>query len=124
MLARKLGAELIVAHVSEPFVPFVGDSLVFDIEAVNQEIHAHARRELERFCAGHFEPDVKVELLSAVGTPHVEIVKLANERGVDLIVMAPHGRGFISHAFLGSTTERVLRRAPCPVLVVRDRHSG
>lgn len=55
-----------------------------------------------------------------LGIPHVEIAHLADECGADVIVMATHGRGFISHALLGSTTERVLRQAPCPVLVVRD----
>jgi nucleotide-binding universal stress UspA family protein len=50
----------------------------------------------------------------------LEIVRLAKERGADLIVMATHGHGFFTHAFLGSTTDRVLRRASCPVLVVRD----
>ena len=44
---------------------------------------------------------------------------IAEERGVDLIVIATHGRGFISHALFGSTTERVVRRALCPVLTVR-----
>ena len=63
---------------------------------------------------------VDVEPVVAMGTPHVEIVRIAEERDVDLIVMATHGRGFISHAILGSTAERVLRRAPCPLLVIRD----
>ena len=54
------------------------------------------------------------------GTPHTEIVGLAEELRVDLIVMATHGRGFISQAILGSTTDRVLRHAPCPVLIVRE----
>ena len=58
------------------------------------------------------------------GSPHIEIVRLAEERGADLIVMATHGRGFISHAILGSTTERVVRRAPCPVLVIRRPESA
>jgi nucleotide-binding universal stress UspA family protein len=53
-----------------------------------------------------------------LGVPHLEIVRAAEERHADLVVMATHGRGFFSHAFLGSTTERVIRRAPCPVLVV------
>ena len=61
-----------------------------------------------------------VEVTVADGIAHLEIVRIAEERQVDMIVMATHGRGFISHALMGSTTERVLRRAPCPVLVVRD----
>jgi nucleotide-binding universal stress UspA family protein len=48
-------------------------------------------------------------------------VKFAEDNAIDLIVMATHGRGFFSHAILGSTTERVVRRATCPVLTVRDQ---
>ena len=44
---------------------------------------------------------------------------MVQEREMDLVV-ATHGRGFISHAILGSTAERVLRRAPCPVLIARE----
>ena len=51
-------------------------------------------------------------------------LKSGRELEADLIVMTTHGRGFFSHAILGSTTERVVRRAPCPVLVVREEHEG
>lgn len=61
-----------------------------------------------------------VETAITTGTPHVKIVQFAEDNEIDLIVMATHGRGFFSHALLGSTTERVVRRAPCPVLTVRD----
>jgi len=53
------------------------------------------------------------------GTPHREIVRFAEEQQADLVVMATHGRGFIVHALMGSTTERVIRHAPCPVMAVR-----
>ena len=55
---------------------------------------------------------------SIEGTPHTEIVKRAQEIGADLIVMGSHGHGGLAHAVLGSVTERVLHRTPCPVLVV------
>lgn len=56
-----------------------------------------------------------------VGVPPEEIADLAQEQGVDLIVMTTHGRKGLSHVLLGSVTERVIRTAPCPVLVVRPR---
>lgn len=54
-----------------------------------------------------------------VGVPHEEIARLAQAEGVDLIVMTTHGRKGLSHLLLGSVTEKVIRTAPCPVLVVR-----
>jgi len=60
------------------------------------------------------------ESIVASGIPHIEIVRYAEDNAIDLIIMATHGRGFFSHAIMGSTTERVIRRAPCPVLSVRD----
>lgn len=55
---------------------------------------------------------------SMEGSPHTEIVKRAHEIGADIIVMGTHGHGGLAHAVLGSVTERVLHRSPCPVLVV------
>ena len=54
------------------------------------------------------------------GKPFQEIVRVAKDRGVDLIILATHGYTGLKHIQLGSTTERVVRHAPCPVLVVRE----
>jgi nucleotide-binding universal stress UspA family protein len=56
-----------------------------------------------------------------VGDPAAEIVALADTLGVDLIVMATHGRTGLPHLLLGSVAEKVVRHAPCPVLLVRQR---
>jgi nucleotide-binding universal stress UspA family protein len=56
----------------------------------------------------------------AVGHPADTIVRLARERNADLIVMATHGRTGLGHAVLGSVAEKVIRRAPCPVLTVKQ----
>jgi len=53
------------------------------------------------------------------GRPPLEIVRRAEELGVDLIVIATHGRKGISHLVFGSTAEKVVRMAPCPVLTVK-----
>lgn len=53
------------------------------------------------------------------GKPFVEIVKLAKEQDVDLIIIGTHGRGAIGHMLLGSVSEKIVRKAPCPVLTVR-----
>ena len=56
---------------------------------------------------------------SGIGGPYVEIVRYAQERDIDLIVMGTHGRGFVAHMLMGSVAEKVVRKAPCPVLTVR-----
>jgi len=65
---------------------------------------------------------VEAGAMVQVGDPAKEVLKAAKKLKARLIVMTTHGRGFFSHAIMGSTTERVVRRAPCPVLVVRDEH--
>jgi nucleotide-binding universal stress UspA family protein len=59
------------------------------------------------------------EVTTAAGQPAEAIVRTAEERGADLIVMGTHGRTGLSHALLGSVAEKVVRLAPCPVLTVR-----
>jgi nucleotide-binding universal stress UspA family protein len=53
------------------------------------------------------------------GSPFYEIIRYAKERDIDLIVMGTHGRSGLVHVLLGSVTEKVVRKAPCPVLTVR-----
>ena len=53
------------------------------------------------------------------GKPSAEIIRHAAENEVDMIVLGMHGKGMLDQALFGSTTERVVRRAPCPVLTVR-----
>jgi nucleotide-binding universal stress UspA family protein len=54
-----------------------------------------------------------------VGIPHEAIAELARKEGADLIVMTTHGRKGLTHLLLGSVTEKLIRTAPCPILVVR-----
>jgi universal stress protein A len=53
------------------------------------------------------------------GRPYVEIVRIAEERKIDLIVLGVFGRGALDRLVFGSTAEHVIRRAPCPVLTTR-----
>lgn len=59
-------------------------------------------------------------LTIVAGTPFVEIVKLARSEKADLLIIGTHGRGAVAHALLGSVAEKVIRKAPCPVLTVRE----
>jgi nucleotide-binding universal stress UspA family protein len=60
-----------------------------------------------------------VQTVSVQGSAAPEIVRFAKERDIDLIVVGTHGRGGLAHVLLGSVAEKVVRKAPCPVLTVR-----
>ena len=85
--------------------------------------HQNAARELlGRILTEHEEKELRAEYVlraSGLGGPYVEIVRYAKERTIDLIVMGTHGRGFVAHMLMGSVAEKVVRKAPCPVLTVR-----
>jgi len=119
-LAERLGAEIVLAHVEDDrFPPLVVEYMAVGLDDIRQRQVEHSTKQLAEFGARHF-PGRAVRHEVVLGVPHTEITRLAGELGIDLIVMATHGRGFISHAIMGSTTERVLRQTPCPVLVVRS----
>jgi universal stress protein A len=63
------------------------------------------------------------DVVLAVGHPADAVVRVAQERGVDLIVMGTHGRTGLQHVLLGSVAEKVVRLAPCPVLTVRYKRA-
>jgi nucleotide-binding universal stress UspA family protein len=60
-----------------------------------------------------------IETRRRVGKPFIEIIRMAEEEEIDLIVMGTHGRTGLPHMLIGSTAEKVVRMAPCPVLTVR-----
>jgi nucleotide-binding universal stress UspA family protein len=64
-----------------------------------------------------------IETLVLWGNPAIDICRIAEERHADLIVTSTHGRTGLAHLFMGSVAERVVRHAPCSVLVVRAQHA-
>lgn len=68
--------------------------------------------------------DVEVTTALLEGVPFKELIRHAADNGVDLIVMSTHGHTGLKHVLLGSTAERVVREAPCPVMTVRPAGSG
>ncbi len=71
----------------------------------------------QRYLTG-LTPEALTEV--AVGRPYAEICRYAEDHQVDLIVITTHGHSGFTQALLGSTAEKVVRKAPCPVLTVRD----
>jgi universal stress protein A len=65
--------------------------------------------------------DIEHEALLRLGHPAEEVIKAEHEFGIDLVVMATHGRTGVSHLVLGSVAERVVRESVCPVLTIRAK---
>ncbi len=64
--------------------------------------------------------DMRIEPIVVQGVPFSEIISIAKEKEISVIVMGTHGRTGIAHIMLGSVSEKVVRKAPCPVLTVRQ----
>jgi nucleotide-binding universal stress UspA family protein len=85
-----------------------------------EEMIELGRTRMTRFCAEQLSGLKRPAITQvAYGRPFAEIVVYAREHDIDLIVMGTHGRGAIAHVLLGSTTEKVVRKARCAVLTVR-----
>jgi nucleotide-binding universal stress UspA family protein len=89
------------------------------LTAYFSEMEASAQRGMETYQKRVADAGVQVETLVLVGVPFRQIIETAADADVDLIVMGTHGRTGVQHWMLGSVAERVVRMAPCPVLVAR-----
>ena len=118
--AREYKAELVLLHVVENLtVGYASDLFPVPMAEVFQEISGYAKAELAKLAEEARQKGVAVSELVAQGKPSAEIMRHAAENDVDMIVLGAHGKGMLDQALFGSTTERVVRRAPCPVLTVR-----
>jgi len=118
-LARAFDSTVHLLHVvQDPHVqPWAAEAFGVSLAGVLERWEQDAMAQLERLAAEG--PGLRVERVTRVGHPYVEIVTYAAESRVGLIVMGTHGRGPVAHMLLGSVAERVVRKAPCPVLTVR-----
>jgi len=120
-LAEHFGSALLVLHVMDE--PAALDPMFrgeVPIELLRGRMEAYCREEMDRFIASHLEGLPCVETRIVSGVPYREIIKAAREAGAGLIVIGTHGRTGVEHVIFGSTAEKVVRMAPCPVLSVRQ----
>jgi nucleotide-binding universal stress UspA family protein len=118
--ARWSNARVTALHVSTPLhagqpelVPMVGDNQGNDTEPARRWMQAQFREASE--------DGISVDFVVRTGAPAREILACASQLPADLVVMGTHGTSGFEHLLLGSVTEKVLRRAPCPVLTVPPR---
>ena len=119
--AEKFGAELYLLHVVQDLALFIPDAITVTPPIVPpvEELTASVRAALDRVIQENQLQRLPVFAEVREGTPFYEIIQFAKEKDIDLIVMGTHGRGWLAHVLLGSVTEKVVRKAPCPVLTVR-----
>lgn len=114
-LARESGAMLLIVHVEEAPIAYGGGEMYYGLPNPD---HAAIREMLQAVTPT--SPGVSYEHRLIVGDPAAEIVRLAGQEGVDLIVMGTHGRTGLKRMLMGSVAEAVVRRASCPVLTFKE----
>ena len=133
-MAQRYGARLLVLHVLEPVHPnthvllssSMGETEWVHLQSDYEDsLSDHLGQEMGRFCeslqTSKETANIRDEdLLVGKGSPAEEIIKMANERKVDIIVMGTRGYGIVKDALMGGTARRVVRRSDIPVLVVRS----
>lgn len=118
--ARQFDAKITLLHVS-PQTCYPAELAGFPTVIPPNEPGAKAiRARLEAHAARFVPPELRDRTLLRVGPAFDEICRVARAGKTDLIIIATHGHTGLKHALLGSTAERVVRHAPCPVLVVRE----
>lgn len=120
-LLKSFGAELHLTHVVTPDYPF---SSLSDLPVIVPELEIGRRiRQRLKNVVKKYSVELRPQNIHALhGRPFEQICQLARNIKIDLIITSTRGQTGLKHLLLGSTAERIVRYAPCPVLVVRLRH--
>jgi universal stress protein A len=119
--AEQFGCKIVLLHVVEPESVIAGTPTTIDIFAQPEEDTIAAEAGLKALAASSSDRPSSVTSIVCTGHAPNEITKAAKDLNVDLIVIATHGYSSWRHLCIGNTAERVVRTAPCPVLVVREK---
>lgn len=123
--AKKFDSKIFLVYVVEPVIypsDFSMGQVTFPV--ADLEMNEKASEELENLAKSEIGSEIKVETIIKTGKPFVEINETAREEDIDLIIIATHGHTGMEHLLFGSTAEKVVRKAPCPVLTIREPIKG
>jgi len=124
-LAKRFQAEIHCIHVVDIPADLLSTSAYYmtgPSESFLDQIREESKKNLEAFAKKNLE-GAPMRTAFLEGSPFVEIIRYARNQEIDLVVIATHGRTGLRHVLFGSVAEKVVRKAPCPVLVVkREEH--
>jgi nucleotide-binding universal stress UspA family protein len=123
--AKQFNAELCLIYVIEPVI-YPADLSMGQVVIPQTEIDlsTKSRQELELLAKTEIGSLLKYEIIIKNGKPFMEIIETASEIDADLIIISTHGHTGVEHLLFGSTAEKVVRKAPCPVLTIREPMKG
>jgi nucleotide-binding universal stress UspA family protein len=117
--ATRLRARVTLIHVISPVFWGAGEATVAPPPTYFAELEAAAEQDIEAALKHVRAAGLEGQTMVVHGFPFESILTAARDQGVDLIIMGTHGRTGLPHILIGSVAERVVRLAPCPVLVTR-----
>lgn len=123
--AKSFDAELFLVYVIEPLV-YPADLSMGQMVIPQSEVNLSekAKSELEELATNEIGDSLKYNILIKTGKPFMEVIETASEIDADLIIIATHGHTGVEHLLFGSTAEKIVRKAPCPVLTLREPLKG
>ena len=119
-LAEKFKARLTLMHVIEPIITpadFAWGG--YNVTELENKTREYAEENLQKALRDRIPEGMKAEVSLAFGNPFKEVVQFAKDENFDLIVISTHGLTGLSHIIFGSTTEKIVRKSPVPVLTIR-----
>jgi nucleotide-binding universal stress UspA family protein len=118
--AKQFNAEILLLYVVEPTIYPADFSFgQIGLPGIEEEMRKRGTEELAKLAKDEISDVVKSRTRVETGKAFTEINRVAKEEEIDLIIIATHGHTGIEHAIFGSTAEKVVRKAPCPVLSIR-----
>lgn len=119
--AKSFGARLYILHVIHEILGITNFYAPhISVEKIEGDMFNVAEYMMEKLCMENLPELNDYEPAVVIGLPPQEIIRVAEEKGIDMIVMGTHGRSVLEKAIFGNTAEKVVKNAPCPVLTVRQ----
>jgi nucleotide-binding universal stress UspA family protein len=128
-LAQCMKADLILLHViaeeeGKIIEEIIGEGAVVRIpkgirQNVVEERQKKLKEQFDMVVSSDLKRSIRVEEMTRIGVPFLEIIKVAKEKDVDMIIMGTHGRTGLAHVLIGSVAEKVVHHAHCPVLTIK-----